>query len=351
MLKNGNNIMTGHQRITSALKGEWPDKRPIMLHNFMMAAHEAGMNMKEYRCNPEKAAKAHIEAVEKYDLDGVLIDFDTATLAAAVGVPVEDPVTEPSRCSGKLIGSLKNVEELERVDISLDERIQIWLETSRLIKEYFGDEIFVRGNCDQSPFSLASMIRSSEAWLVDLLVDEESSFELLDYCTDITGQFIRLMAGTGVDMVSNGDSPAGPDMISPEMYRKYALPFERKMVEIAHELHLPYTLHICGNTDSILKDMVQTGADAFELDYKTNIKNIHKICKDRITFLGNIDPAGIIAFGKADQVEEKARELLFIYKDTPRFIMNAGCAIPPMTPEENIERLVNVTKSFPLDHD
>ena len=84
--------MTGHQRITSALKGEWPDKRPIMLHNFMMAAHEAGMNMKEYRSNPEKAAKAHIEAVEKYDLDGVLIDFDTATLAAAVGVPVEDPV-------------------------------------------------------------------------------------------------------------------------------------------------------------------------------------------------------------------------------------------------------------------
>ena len=183
--------MTGHQRITSALKGEWPDKRPIMLHNFMMAAHEAGMNMKEYRSNPEKAAKAHIEAVEKYNLDGVLIDFDTATLAATVGVPVEDPATEPSRCSGKLLGSLKNVEELERVDISLDERIQIWLETSRLIKEYFGDEIFVRGNCDQSPFSLASMIRSSEAWLVDLLIDEESSFELLDFCTDITGQFIR----------------------------------------------------------------------------------------------------------------------------------------------------------------
>ena len=69
--------MTGHQRITAALKGEWPDKRPIMLHNFMMAAHESVINMKEYRGDPQKAAQVHIDAVEKYDLDGVLIDFDT----------------------------------------------------------------------------------------------------------------------------------------------------------------------------------------------------------------------------------------------------------------------------------
>lgn len=343
--------MTGHQRITLALKGEWPDKRPIMLHNFMMAAYEAGITMKEYRNDPQKAAQIHIEAVEKYDLDGVLIDFDTATLASAVGVPVDNPINEPSRCSGALLGSLQNIDELETVDISANERIQIWLETSRLIKKYFGDEIFVRGNCDQAPFSLASMIRSSEDWMLDILLDEELSFKLLEYCTDISGQFIRLMAETGVDMVSNGDSPAGPDMISPEMYRKYAMPFEKKIVEIAHELNLPYTLHICGNTDAILNDMVQTGADAFELDYKTNIDKIHKICKDKITFLGNIDPSGIIACGKAGQVEEKARELLSIYSDTPRFIMNAGCAIPPMTPAENIERLVHVTKSFSIDRD
>lgn len=342
--------MTGHQRITLALKGEWPDKRPIMLHNFMMAAYEAGITMKEYRNNPQKAAQVHIEAVEKYDLDGVLIDFDTATLAAAMGVPVDDPVNEPSRCSGVLLRSLKKVDDLERIDISGNERIQIWLETSRLIKKYFGDEIFVRGNCDQAPFSLASMIRSSENWMIDLLLDEEFSFKLLEYCTDISGQFIRLMAETGVDMVSNGDSPAGPDMISPEMYRKYALPFEKKIVEIAHELNLPYTLHICGNTDTILSDMVQTGADAFELDYKTDINIIHKICKDKITFLGNIDPSGIIACGEVDQVEEKVQELLSIYSDTPRFIMNAGCAIPLMTPTENIARLVHVTKSFPINH-
>lgn len=57
--------MNGYQRIRAVLNGEWPDKRPVMLHNFMMAACEAGMTMKEYRKNPDKAAKAFIQAVEE----------------------------------------------------------------------------------------------------------------------------------------------------------------------------------------------------------------------------------------------------------------------------------------------
>jgi len=45
-------------------------------------------------------------------------------------------------------------------------------------------------------------------------------------------------------------------------------------------------------------------------------------------------------------VEEKALELLELYEDSPRFIMNAGCAIPPETPEENIYKLVEVTRNY-----
>jgi uroporphyrinogen decarboxylase len=339
--------MNGNQRIKAALIGEWPDKRPIMLHNFMMAAREAGMTMEEYRSNPDNAARAHIEAVEKYDLDGVLIDFDTVTLAAAAGVPVDNPLDEPSRCSGAVINAIEKIDEMEPVDISRNERVQIWLETCKLVKNYFGNEIFVRGNCDQAPFSLASMIRSSEEWMMDLLLNEEYVFKVLEYSTDISGQFIHLMSETGVDMVSNGDSPAGPDLISPEMYRKYALSYEKEMAEIAYELKLPYLIHICGNTDDILKDMIQTGADAFELDYKTDINKIHEICKDKITLFGIIDPSGIMALGTPAQVEEEAKKLLDLYKDSPRFVMNAGCALPAFTPSENIERLVSITRNYP----
>ncbi len=52
--------MTGKERVLSALEGNWTDRRPVMLHNFMMAAWEEGINMKEFRENPQKAANPYI---------------------------------------------------------------------------------------------------------------------------------------------------------------------------------------------------------------------------------------------------------------------------------------------------
>ena len=83
--------MNGYQRIAAAFRGEWPDKVPVMLHNFMMAAREAGMTMQTFRTNPQELARAFIEAVERYKYDGIVVDVDTATLAGALGVPIDRP--------------------------------------------------------------------------------------------------------------------------------------------------------------------------------------------------------------------------------------------------------------------
>jgi hypothetical protein len=40
--------MNGRERIKAALAGEWPDVRPVMLHNFMPAAREAGLTMRAF---------------------------------------------------------------------------------------------------------------------------------------------------------------------------------------------------------------------------------------------------------------------------------------------------------------
>jgi len=332
--------MNGKERIQCALDGVWPDQRPVMLHNFQMAAREAGITMKEYRNHPQKAAQAHINAVEKYDADGVLVDIDTATLAGAVGVPVDFPVHEPARTRGGLLLSLDGLDRLRSVHIETNERILIWLETCALVKRYFADEKYIRGNCDQAPFSLASLIRGPENWMVDLVTNPEKSHELLKICTGFTIQFIELMAGTGVDMLSNGDSPAGPEMISPDLYDEYAWPYEKEVVKRAHALGLPYVLHICGNTDLILYRMVQTGVDGLELDYKTDIEHIRNMLSERCVFFGNLDPVNVIERGTPNLIRQKVRELSQWFRDSPRFILNAGCAIPPDTPSENIHAMI-----------
>lgn len=339
-------MSNGYQRITAALRGERPDRTPVMLHNFMMAAQEAGVTMRQFRTDPSAVARSFIESVEKYGYDGVMLDIDTVTLAGAVGVPLDLPDDLPARSHGPRLESLDAVDTLEPLEIRRDPRVQVWLEAATLLTKHFGDEVFVRGNCDQCPFSLASSMRSLDAWMLDLTDpdNEERIHTLLEFCTDITMQFLHLMAATGVHMLSNGDSPAGPDLISPRLYRRFALPYEQRVAACAHDLGLPYALHICGKTNLIMDDMIASGADALELDYKTDVQLAHAKMKDRVTFIGNIDPSGVLALGTPAAVEGATRALLAVFADTPRFILNAGCAIPAGTPPENLRAMIRAAQ-------
>ncbi len=339
--------MNGYERIMAALNGEPTDKIPIMLHNFMVAAEEIGITMSQFREDPKLIAKAFIHSVEKYQTDGILVDLDTVTLAGSLGVIVDFPEREPARVSSSILDSYDLLKSLKPVDVGNYTYIQNWLESVRILIDYFGNEVAVRGNCDQAPFSLASMMRGMENWMIDFYSSEpENLHELLAYCTEATIQFIDLMAEAGTHIISNGDSPAGPDLISPDLYEEYALPYEKKVVEHVHRLGLPYTLHICGDTSLILDRMLLTGADSFELDYKTNLHTAFDVLHDKVTFVGNVDPSGVLALGTPELVREKTLELLKVFSKTNRFILNSGCALPSFTPEENLKTFIKTARDY-----
>ncbi len=205
----------------------------------------------------------------------------------------------------------------------------------------------MRGNCDQAPSSLASMIWDTENWMMDFYMTEEKLiFELLDYCTDATSQFINLMPQTGCDMVSNGDSLARPEMIPANLYGKFSKPYATKVIDVAHNASVDYVLHICGNTGIIIDQMIETGADGLELDYKTDVNKAFGLMKDKCTFFGNVDPSGVLALGTPELVGEKALELLDIFSQTRRFVLNLGCALPSSTPEENIRMFIKTAREY-----
>lgn len=339
--------MNGWQIMRAALEGGMPDAPPVMLHIFMRAAVDRGVSMTEYRRDPRVIARCFIESVDRYGYDGLVVDVDTATLAGAVGVPVVFPDDEPAVCRGARLRSLDEVSDLEPVDIAGDARVQIWLEAVRILKQHYGDEIFIRGNCDQCPFSLAALMRGAGDWMMDLMdLDNEPAVRaLLEYATRVTVRFVELMAATGAHMVSNGDSSAGPSVVSPRIYRSFAQPYETRAVDAAHCLGLPYGLHICGKTEPILDDMAATGADALELDSLTDAARARDALSGRAAFIGNLDPTTVLTLGSPAIVETKTRELMVLFAAERRFVLNAGCAIAPNTPPENIHAMIRAARA------
>jgi uroporphyrinogen decarboxylase len=337
--------VNGRQRVLAALRGEPTDRIPVLLHNFLMAARENGVALSEYRRDGRIMAECFIRAVETYDYDGVLVDVSTAMLAAALGVPVDYPDDQPARCLGPLLPSLVAAPDLPPPDISRSFEIEAAVEAVRRLKTHFGDAIAVRGNADQCPFSLAAMVRGMGPWMMDLIEGDPARLDaLLAYCASATLQFIDLMADAGADILSNGDSPAGPGMVSPAIYRRLAQPWECACAVRAHKLGKPYILHICGDTGKILADMAATGADGLELDYKTDARLARDTLAGRACFIGNIDPSGVLALGTPADAERATRDLAAIFDGNPRFILNAGCAIPAETPPANLRAMIRASR-------
>jgi len=114
--------MNGYERIRAVLRGEKPDKVPLMLHCFMPAAAEAGFTMEEYRNNAQNMARAHINFAEKYDLDGILLDVDTAIMAGAIGAKVDFPKDHPAVVVGPAASNIDRLIEIMSTGKAASER-------------------------------------------------------------------------------------------------------------------------------------------------------------------------------------------------------------------------------------
>jgi uroporphyrinogen decarboxylase len=197
--------MTPKQRTEAVLHGEIPDRVPVCLHNFLPAADEAGMQLEDHLNDPECAARAHIEAVEKYGYDCVLIDLDTTMLAEAMGATRDAAPNAPGHIAAPAIGDLSDISSLKVVDPEKDGRIPVLLEAIRILARELGGEIAIRGNADQCAFSLAALLRGMEDFLMDLTDEDEheNAHRLLEICRQLIalwkpgGRFI-LNAGCAI---------------------------------------------------------------------------------------------------------------------------------------------------------
>lgn len=342
--------MNSCERIMTMFEGGKPDRTPVMIHSFMAAAEEAGITMSQYRSSAQNIADCHIRFAEKYNLDGILMDIDTCMEAGAIGIPVDFPENEPARAIGPLSSDIDVLLKAMRPEKLLqNERINISLEAVRLLRERVGNDLFIRGNCDQMGFSLAMLSYGMSDFMCDLLDEdlEEVIFELIGRATEVHLEYHRLMKQAGVHITSFGDSSCGPDLISRDCYLKFGLPFHKKLADSLNSENIKTMCHICGNLDNILEDVVGLGFPSIEIDYKTNIKRAAGIMESKCIMSGSVDPSGIFYFSKPQEVRTATLEVLDAFGGN-NMIACSGCAISAGTPKENIRMFVETVKNYEI---
>ena len=340
--------MTSLERCLAVLNGDIPDTLPVVPQCFMLAVEMAGFRIGDINHNGKLMAKAHVISQEKYGYDGCVIDFDDASTAEALGAKVIFRDDEPAIVNEEepVLKNLRDIYDLDEPDPLKHGRLCEWLEATRTLIDEIGDHVFVMGRADQGPFSIACMLRGTTQFMMDLMTEDKKVIaDVLEYCRKACVIFAKAQKDAGAHATSLGDGLAGPNLISPDMYREFALEPERKLVEEVQEYGIPFSIHICGNTNLIIEDMGTTGAKILEVDWQLDMQFARERIPLSTVLMGNIDPCFPLVLGTPKDVDDAVKNVIAATKGRSHFV-SSGCAMGRNTPPENFGAFVSAARRY-----
>jgi MtaA/CmuA family methyltransferase len=269
-------------------------------------------------------------------------------MAEAVGCAVEYSDAAAPWVIRPAIASLDQIDRLPTVAPLCSPALSELIKATRIVAKAVGDSVCVRGQSDQGPFSLAAQILGAEAFMLSLLDSEQTAkiHRLLRYASDQIARLARAQAAAGAHLTLIGDSIAGPDVCSPKLYRIFAQPYEKRLIDSLRREGIETGIHICGNATSIVPDIADTGTLYVELDHKIDRPCARAATKWRTTIFGTLDPHGLLVHGTPEEVMAAAHEDIRLLGDRGRFVLSPGCTIAPETPVRNVHALVEAARHF-----
>jgi [methyl-Co(III) methylamine-specific corrinoid protein]:coenzyme M methyltransferase len=327
---------TPKERLYRALRKQKVDRMPAVCFTQTATVEQmeaCGAYWPEAHANAEKMATLAEAGHTVIGFEAVRVPFDITAEAELFGCGIKagDLKQQPSVVKHVVT----NLEDLEKIkDYNLKEgRVGLVLEAIKILSEKYGKELPIIGSMI-GPFSLAQHI-NGDAWFGNLFTGEDVVPALLDFCSDFNVAYAKAMVENGADTIAIIDPTASYELIGGEFYEKYALPYQKKIVDAMKELDVATVLHICGNTTKGLGIMDKTGVNGISVDQRVDIKTATGNVENAI-IVGNLDPVAVLWNGTPDEIAEASKKAL----DAGVGLLTAGCGIVSMTSTANLQTMV-----------
>lgn len=135
-------------------------------------------------------------------------------------------------------------------------------------------------------------------------------------------------------------SQNGP-LMSPEVFARFILPHQKRLIQLGHDYGLKTQLHCCGGIAPLIPLLIEAGLDGLHAVQPTcggmDLARLKAAFGARIVFNGGIDSHHILIEGTVDLVRRKTRETLRIMAAGGGYVAGASHdSILEETPVENI---------------
>ena len=205
-------------------------------------------------------------------------------------------------------------------------------------------------------FEQATYLRGMERFYMDLVTDIPFTEALLDRVLEVElaayEKFFSLV-GNRLDVVefwNDFGSQSGP-LISPEFFRIYVKPRERKLIDFTSEHTAAHiALHSCGSVLDFIPDFIDMGVEILNPVQTTARDMDPRILKREfgkyLVFWGAIDTQRILPFSDPEDVRQEVREKIAVLGEGGGYLLAPCHNIQNSTPPENVLALFSAAQDY-----
>jgi [methyl-Co(III) methanol-specific corrinoid protein]:coenzyme M methyltransferase len=334
--------LTGKERVMKMFKKEPIDRMPCFSGQgtvTVQAIEEMGTVFSKIHKDATLMAEAALRSARMWGLDGVVVPFDMAAVAEAMGRGVSlydglEGIVYPT-----VPNKWKNLDDIDiPADFMSKGRMPLIDEAFKILMKDAPD--LAIGAWVLGPFTLSGQIMELDILLKGLRKNKDATEAFLDEMTKHTIDMCKHYESLGVDFICVREMGSGTDLLSPKMWKTLIMP---NLTKVFDAISVPSVNHICGSTDMIIEMMHECGADALSVDQKNNLAATReKIGNDEL-LLGNFDPYGTLT--QMENVADVASTIKKCIDDGVDSVW-PGCDLWPDVKKENMETFVHTVKEY-----
>jgi len=331
--------MNGYERFTRQLNGMPVDRTPNIDIVMAFGMRYIGKPLAGFHLDHRILCEAGLAVARDFNIDVVSVIADSYRECSDLGAVIEYPEDDLPLCRHPLLVDLADPASYPLPQPLIGARMADAVDGIALFRRQVGGELVIQGWVEGA-LAQANILVGDQQLLYALYDRPDWAHDLLDLCTRIEIGFALAQIEAGADIIGVGDAIAS--LISPGMYRQFALPYEQRIIGAIHDAGALVRLHICGNTNRIFPDMLESGADLIDLDWMVDLGRAAELAKGSVALSGNFDPVAVMLQGTPEGVRQAVLECQRI--GGKRYFSSAGCEIPRDTPYDNLHAQAEALK-------
>lgn len=208
------------------------------------------------------------------------------------------------------------------------------IESIEILSETKGDTYPVVAGFS-GPLIVAGGLVGIEELIMGTLISADETKKIVSGTMTVLKRYVQELSQAGADIIQLTDGIASPDLLPPYLFDKFAGGFFKELFGAAGEAKT--SLHMCGDTTEILKNMVATGADCLSIEERVDPYFAKRTVGDDAVLVGSVGPVIPLLRGTPEDVITSA----IGYVDAGFGIIAPGCGLSPLTSDVNLRAFRN----------